>query len=314
MSLKLYYAQIGRVEVQNQVLVPFESHKFKGIRSTIDKVEAADKLVDYLEGRVNKGEFLLAYNMTPMICFLTHTRPSYSTVYARDDWSLSFREANLKKMIDGGRVPEYAVRMLTTSSGVMWNDGAVLDEKSPLDNFVRSNYYLEKMIFPFQIWKRGFRDNYAILEEWTRVLTYNFSDWSGQETIDARDLAQAIPLMRVFKVDGIFKARRVVSDDGNIIRITSETRSQDGSLDIEIGYLINKDELGLSVTKGKELALVVNGEVSNSLSFARIYIGNSAGGYNNTVLNQTAQRSVIVANKISEGSDEIKFSIRWETS
>ncbi len=130
---------------------PFRHPKLAGIYSTKEKVKAIEALLDYLDKRVKPNDYFLAYNQIPLLYYLTHTRPAYSTVWIVDTLPLALRKKLLVKMVKENRIPGYCVRILTESQGD-WKVEVKYDEDSPLDSYVKSHYYLEKTIYPFEIW------------------------------------------------------------------------------------------------------------------------------------------------------------------
>ena len=149
-----YYRRYVYREAEISSLTEKFSHpRLTGVYSTPEKVKAIEELLGYLNHRVKPGDYFLAYNYVPMMYFLTHTRPAYSAAWARDDWPLPLREKLLNKMIENNRIPEYCVRMLTFPE-YDWKKPMVYDKMSPLDLYVKSNFSLEKIIYPFEVWQR----------------------------------------------------------------------------------------------------------------------------------------------------------------
>lgn len=136
----------------------FSCPKLAGIYSTSERVKVIEDLLSYLNGKVKPGDYFLAYNYVPLLYFLTHTRPAYGAAWATDLWPLSLRERLVSTMVERGRIPEYSVRMLTlpgSYSNLDWKTPMPYDVDSPLDKYVKANYHLEKVIYPFEIWRRN---------------------------------------------------------------------------------------------------------------------------------------------------------------
>jgi len=137
-----------------QVLdTPFAHPRLKGIYSTAAKVRATDGLLLYLEKRVPPGASLLAYNYIPMVYFLTGSRPLYPAAWARDDWPLPFREKLFQRMMEKEERAMYCVRM-TAEPEDDWKRAMLYEPDSLLDRYVQREYSLEKVIYPFEIWRR----------------------------------------------------------------------------------------------------------------------------------------------------------------
>jgi len=150
-GMKYNYNNIYRDSEVSNLITPFRHHKLRGIYSTPGKVKVIEEVLSYLERRVRPGDLMLAYNYIPMLYFLTDTRPSYGAAWARDDWPLSVKKKLLEEMISKKRIPEYCIRMLTSSAYADWNKVVTYDENSFLHNYVTMNYQLEKVIYPFEI-------------------------------------------------------------------------------------------------------------------------------------------------------------------
>jgi hypothetical protein len=131
----------------------FSHPRLRGIYSTAEKVRATEELLLYLEKRVPPGSSLLAYNYIPMIYYLTGSRPLYPAAWARDDWALPFREKLFNRLREKKERADYCVRM-TVEPEDDWKIVMPYGPDSLLDAYVKKEYYLEKVIYPFEIWHR----------------------------------------------------------------------------------------------------------------------------------------------------------------
>ncbi len=133
---------------------PFKHAKLTGIYSGREKVETTEALLSYLDKRVKPNDYFLAYNRIPLLYYLTHTRPAYGTVWISDTYPVELRKKLLDRMIRRGRIPEYCVRMLAEPEG-NWKTNILYDKNSPLNLYVTQNYYVDKIIYPFEILRRN---------------------------------------------------------------------------------------------------------------------------------------------------------------
>ncbi len=155
-SVRLSYHNIYRDVSVGKLTSRFANPKLRGIYTTREKVEVLEQLLNYLNGKIRPGSFFLAYDYIPMLYFLTTTRPSYGTVWARSDWPLPVRTLLVEKMVRGKKFPKYCVRIRVMPIGNWAVKGTPIkySPSDPLNAFVKSNYCLEKTIGPFEIWKQ----------------------------------------------------------------------------------------------------------------------------------------------------------------
>lgn len=314
-SIEYSYYNIYREADVSRLTEKFKHPKLKGIHSTPEKVEAVEELLRYLNGRVEPKDYFLAYNYIPMLYFLTHTRPAYGTVWARDDWPILTRKNLLKQMIDNNKIPEYCVRMLVYP-GSDWNVGMSYVEDSPLDAFVNSHYYLEKIIYPFEIWHRGYETEFIKFTEKLPVYESHFSNWKGPDTINMRDLAKtAAPLINLGNRED-FNFTRILTQNGNIIRVLPIAKEKNNEFCILFGYWLNKNGFDLKLNPaGKEIVFMISARLSNSTKKpTTLFIQDKTKRWkgNSISINKTFWDQYIVSKKIRVGMKEVCFGVYWQ--
>ena len=314
-SIKYSYSNIYRDVDVKLLTEKFEYPKLKGIHSTPEKVKALEELLRYLNGKVKPKDYFLVYNYIPMLYFLTHTRPAYGTVWARDDWPILIRKTLLKQMIDNNRMPEYCVRMLAYPWSD-WNVGMPYAEDSPLDAFVNKHYYLEKIIYPFEIWHRGYEPKFIKFTEKPPVYESHFSNWKGPDTINMRDLAKtAAPLINL-GYRGDFNFTCISDKDGNVIRVLPIAKSEKGEMCIQFGYMLNKNGFDLKLNPaGMEVVFMISARLSNSTKKpTTLFIQDKTERWksNSVSINKASWDQYIVSKRIRAGTKKVCFGVYWQ--
>ncbi|MBN2560301.1 MAG: hypothetical protein JXQ75_05165 [Phycisphaerae bacterium] len=146
--------------------VPFKSARLAGITSAPQRVELIDKLVEYVQERVEPGGLILAYYDVPLLYFATDTRPAPFITWILENRPASLEQAVLDDMIQRGRIPELVIRN-TVFPSREWPDFGVSEskkaythetyssddpERRPINAWVDANYALTKRIGPLEIW------------------------------------------------------------------------------------------------------------------------------------------------------------------
>ena len=249
----------------------FEHPKLKGIYSTPAKVNALEGLLSYLKGKVKPTDYFLAYNSCPLLYFLTHTRPAYPTVYITDYQGTlpkTFQQILFDRMIEYKRIPEYCVRLLTMPNlnpefnwKIPMKYGRPDEESTLLDSFVNSNYYLEKIIFPFEIWHRGEGPKLRIFDQRAPDFRSNFLDWNGPKTVNMSELSRVASPLVLEKARGDFYFNCIPDEGGNVLRISP---AQHGERNI-----ILYDNLRLTKVSEKGQDLLNKTVLINNGSFER---------------------------------------------
>ena len=80
-----------------------------GIRAPTIQVKKLEMLAHYLEGRVSRGDYLLAFDDAPDVYYLTQTRPAIDHAWSSVVIPPDVKKRSLRKMVATGRVPQYAV-------------------------------------------------------------------------------------------------------------------------------------------------------------------------------------------------------------
>lgn len=118
----------------------YENGKLKGIHDFPGFVEGTEGALDYLMPRMKKGDYLLSFYGNTMLHYLTETRPALETELPNENWPPETRAGFIKRMVERGRVPCYAVHF-----------GSV--KREPIYDFVRRNYIPVARSGGFYVWK-----------------------------------------------------------------------------------------------------------------------------------------------------------------
>jgi len=139
----------------------FAYGKLSGVYSSEKRVEYLEELFDYLDGRVGKGDRLLAFKRFSMLNYITSTISPLNTSYIAEDIPVEMYDKTIKIMIREGREPEYAVRVLNFPNYLGDEKNPELLPYStdpaidPLFSYVHQNYTLEKTIGPYEVWRKS---------------------------------------------------------------------------------------------------------------------------------------------------------------
>jgi len=296
----------------NQLKCQFSHPKLNNIHSTCDKVDAIEDLLFYLEKKVDKGDYFLAYNYIPMLYYLTHAKPAYGAAWARDDWPLSVREKLVEKMIQKNRIPNYCIRMLAFPSG-RWNAPMFYEKNSPLDRFVKSRYCLEHIIFPFEIWKHGEGPKLRLFESRKANFSYNFSDWPSGKTIAADKLNQFKPLI-LQNMNGQFHF--VKNPNGKGVRISPSGKENHQKMAIQFAYALPRNFFNtMNPDKPNQVIFILKAKLSHkpvAPNFMMIQDHVHKWEINSVPLYESQATGHIVSKKIRNGSNKVYASILWQ--
>lgn len=137
----------------------FSRPRLKGIYTLPHKVESIEALLNYMDGKVKRGDLLLCYNDCPLLYFLTQTRPAVNCTWTSGLFSREVKKGHIEYMVKNKRIPKYCIRLLeqwpfgNKQSGgggmISYSENPEID---PLHSFIIKNYRLEKTIHPFEIW------------------------------------------------------------------------------------------------------------------------------------------------------------------
>jgi len=307
----------NEAEVEKLTTPFIKNHKLVGIYSTSEKVRIIEELLSYLNKKVKRKDYFLAYNHIPMLYFLTHTRPAYGAAWARDDWPLSIRERLLSKMIEDNRIPEYCVRMLAISQGgdSNWNVGMPYREDSPLDLYVHSNYYLERIIYPFEIWHRGSGPKLRIFNQMVPDFESSFINWKGPDTINMRDVSQVAEPLALQGYRGDFNFSCISNKWGNVIRVSPHRKSEKDGLEIQFGYILNEHGFDLELYPRQEVIFIVSARLYEKPEKpTELFIQDKTKTWerNSVIIDRTSWEQYIVSKRIRNGTIKVNFGINWK--
>ncbi len=153
-----YYRYVYRDAKVSDLTAVFQHPLLRGIRSTPERVRVVEEVLQFLQGRLLPGEYLLEYSDAPLFYYLTHTRPAVASVWVNPRPDLQpHRDYLFQRMVREGHVPRYCLRALI----VPWGLG--LHEKPQrqryrvsdrLNAYILQHYELVQTIQPFEIWER----------------------------------------------------------------------------------------------------------------------------------------------------------------
>ena len=315
-SVRYYYHSVYNEREIKKLTKRFQFPRLSGIYSTPEKVRVVEELLGYLKGKVKPGDYFLAYNDIPMLYFLTHTRPAYGAAWARDDWPIKIRQALVEKMIENERIPEYCVRMQAIPHGSdrNWKRGMPYDEDGPLDSFVHSNYYLETIMYPFEIWHYGQGPPFRIFDTMTPDFEDSFNTWKGPDTISMHDLSSTVAPLILQGFIGDFRFSRIQDKDGNIIRVSPIKREKNSEWVVQYGYMLNKNDFKLTLQSGSKVIFIISARLSKSVrNPPSCFIQDKTDEWerNSVIVNTTAWSQHIVSKRIRNNVKDLCLGISW---
>ena len=294
-----------------QLKARFHHPKLNGIYSTERKVKILENLLRYLEKRIGPKEYLLAYNSIPLLYYLTNTRPALAVTWARDDWPLSTRKRLLSRMLQKQRFPEYCVRMLALPEN-NWEKAMPYDSQSPWDNYVQNNYYLEKIIYPFEIWHLGKGPKFRVYDNKNIIFKAYFNNIKRFGAINQRELAQRAPPLINLGDRGNFLFS---SDFEGGIRIFPLAPNNKDNCEIQFGYSLGENGFDINLAEGQTAVLMLEARLNGKReNFAEIFIQDKVEKWerNSASIYKYAWEQYIISKKIRRGSSKVDFGINWK--
>jgi hypothetical protein len=149
-----HYRRLYRDSTPADLTAVFQNPKFRGIRSTAERVDAVEKLYAQLHPQLARGEPLLAFDDCPMLYFLFDARPAYGLT-----WAVRYNQppAVLRQLdaeLRAAPLPRFAVRTLVDLSHPVWSTAPRTKYTNyPLNETLLARYALIRTIFPFEIWE-----------------------------------------------------------------------------------------------------------------------------------------------------------------
>ncbi len=322
-SLKYYSRTVYLGQDIQNLTKPFHHPKLKGIYSTPDSVKIIENLLHYLEKRLKRNDYLLAYNHLPLLYYLTDTRPAYGAAWAVDEWPAVLRKRLVKEMIDNDRIPEYCIRMLTLPYVNLFNIGLYYDEDSPLDNYVITHYYLEKIIYPFEIWRRGPGPRYRLYDNLKTALKKPFFKWQCQDASVETEEAYNFPFLSIYRSNGEFNINCISRGSESIIRVSpANVPLYKGDIPyIQFGSMLKRNELPERFKPDSELVFMMSVRLSSvknipnlpGMATTVIFVKNKSDTYdmNAAGVYTTKWHEYIVTKNVGKNADDVQFGISW---
>lgn len=289
----------------------FKSPRLSGIFSTPEKVQAIESVLGYLQGKIIPGDFFLAYNHIPLFYYLTHTRPVYPATWAKDEWPKSLNQRLVDQMIQNNRNAEYCLRMLVEPWD--WNTRMVYDDYSPLGIFINNNYYMEKILYPFEILRRGPGPK---LKKFIPDLGTLFFNWQGKAAVPMKDLPNVAPPLSILGARGDFVFENISENNEKTIRITPITKDEkEGIFILFLGYWVNKNGLEIPLEAGQMAYFDISMRMSQMTNKpTEVLIMDKKGDWQRNVYTAdvTFWKQYHVDRKIRDGAEDLLFGIYWQ--
>lgn len=306
-------------EVISEVTVPFTSPVLKGVYSTPKKVAFIDELLTYLQPRVKRGDYFLTYYYSPMLYFLTHTRPSYGEVWADEDSApFHIRKQMAIDMVRENKQPEYVVRMMV-HPGHHFKDPFhfVCEDNNicPLDAFLHKYYYIDKIIYPFQIWRKGPGPILKNFEKFTPNLQHSFA-YKTEISEPANLFFSRQPAKFAFSGDESIVVNNKMNKD--YIQLTTSTT---GHI-MNFGYVIGKDGIDIPFETGDVAVMTVEAQVKHKQPAyfpirGFIYINEDMSEglvpeRNDISIYSDQWEGYVVSKKVRQGTRNLNFIVNWQ--
>lgn len=123
----------------------YESGKLRGMATNTLQHHPAQALLDYLQPRLKKGEFLLGYDRLAALYFLTNTRPALPVTFLNKyGWGPDQQRQMLRWMARHHRTPRYVVQYVGPDDGIPNLTYSSNPQVDPLHAWVLHHYRLVK--------------------------------------------------------------------------------------------------------------------------------------------------------------------------
>jgi hypothetical protein len=219
-------------------------------------------------------------------------------------------------MIENDRIPEYCVRMKALPQGGErnWKRGMPYDEDAPLDSFVTSHYYLETIMYPFEIWHHGQGPPLRIFDQMTPDFEDSFINWKGPDNITMHDLTKTAAPLMLQGFMGDFSFRRIPDKGGNIVRITPVRKGKNDKWVIQCGYTLNRNGFELTLHPGSKVIFIISARCSSKgKNPPNLFIQDKTEKWerNSVIVNTTSWDQHIVSKRIRNHARKACFGINW---
>ena len=134
-----------REKPTEEMTAVFSIQPLRGIRSTPLTVQNMEGLADAVGVQAERGDFVLDYSGTPIVYFLTKTRPSLYLAWSMPQHGKTMAEAQMRRLDETGRTP--VVCLMSTWQNQKFGEDAIT-------RYIRANYELARRIGEFEVWVR----------------------------------------------------------------------------------------------------------------------------------------------------------------
>lgn len=307
------YDNVYRDAQPGQLTQYFSHKKLSGIRSSPKKVQALERVLSYLEGKVQKGDYFLAYNYIPILYFLTDTRPALRVAWARDDWSIALRRQLVEDMVAAGRLPEYVVRAVGWPEQ-KWNIGMPYLDSSPLNQYVMSHYVFERQYYPFEIWRRGSGVPYQTIDKWPLVFSYSLGDRGSPSGDVATGFSSILAPLDLLGLRGNFLFSLSKENGTPHLRLQSGEPRGAEKLVLKLGLGQGRNGFGIAGLAGKEVVFSVSAKVSEPESAnASVFIQDKdlAWKVNSVSISSSEWQRYVVSYRVGTDDSNLMLGIEW---
>jgi hypothetical protein len=315
-----YYTRYFNNEVSSELTTKFSYPTLKGIYSTPRKVEIIEDLMKYLKGKVKFGDYFLTYYYDPLLYFITRTRPSYREVLAQEDYTpFSVRKQMVKDIVIRKKVPQYVVKFMVHEGHVFKDPVHFIcedNQQCPLDKFVTDNYYVDKVLYPFEVWRYG---NGSKLKKWENsipIFSETLINLPDSDISSDTFLQNTKPLIIFTSTDNI-AISKTTNEKFSYITIKPINEAQS----FRFGYLFtDKSKPGLNLKQNDTLIFTLTAEISEKKKeynairgFMSITEENNKGiiEKNDIALSISRWNDYIISKKVRDPHNTFTFVIEW---
>ena len=141
----------------------------------------------------------------------------------------------------------------------------------------------------------------------------DFSKWIGNQEVKAKDLSKALFPLEILGIRGEFIAKRMLSDDGNTIRMKMKKANFNERPEIQFGYFIQPERLNLELKSGDLINFIARIRIKGSRKVG-LYIQDKTDYWSREREYWAGKtwKDILIKKTLRDGFNKVCFGIDWK--